>query len=199
MLTRKQNVFDDFIACSRYLIDSGYTSRDHLAIEGGSNGGLLMGAVLTQQPLLYRAVVSHVGIYDMLRMELFPNGAFNITEYGTVKNPEQFAATYAYSPYHHVVRGTAYPAVFLWRERMTGASIRPTRARWRRSSRMLPPRGCRSCCSNHQDRATDRHRTQRQDQRDCGRLCVSLRPAGDRCAIGATTTRRTLHLSFHRE
>ncbi len=113
MLTHKQNVFDDFIACSRYLIDSGYTSREHLAIEGGSNGGLLMGAVLTQQPSLYRAVVSHVGIYDMLRMELFPNGAFNITEYGTVKNPEQFAAMYAYSPYHHVVRGTAYPAVFL--------------------------------------------------------------------------------------
>jgi prolyl oligopeptidase len=113
MLTRKQNVFDDFIACSRYLIDSGYTSREHLAIEGGSNGGLLMGAVLTQVPSLYRAVVSHVGIYDMLRMELFPNGAFNITEYGTVKNPEQFAAMYAYSPYHHVVRGTAYPAVFL--------------------------------------------------------------------------------------
>lgn len=113
MLTHKQNVFDDFIACSRYLIDSGYTSREHLAIEGGSNGGLLMGAVLTQQPLLYRAVVSHVGIYDMLRMELFPNGAFNITEYGTVKNPEQFAAMHAYSPYHHVVRGTAYPAVFL--------------------------------------------------------------------------------------
>jgi prolyl oligopeptidase len=72
-----------------------------------------MGAVLTQQPSLYRAVVSHVGIYDMLQMELFPNGAFNITEYGTVKNPEQFAAMFAYSPYHHVVHGTAYPAVFL--------------------------------------------------------------------------------------
>jgi prolyl oligopeptidase len=112
-LTRKQNVFDDFIACSHYLIDSGYTSRDRLAIEGGSNGGLLMGAVLTQQPSLYRAVVSHVGIYDMLRVELFPNGAFNITEFGTVKNPEQFRAVYDYSPYHHVVRGTAYPAVFL--------------------------------------------------------------------------------------
>ncbi len=110
-LTRKQNVFDDFIACARHLIDRKYTSPEHLAAEGGSNGGLLMGAVLTQRPDLFRAVVSFVGIYDMLRVELFPNGAFNVTEFGTVKNPEQFKALYAYSPYHHVVDGTKYPAV----------------------------------------------------------------------------------------
>jgi prolyl oligopeptidase len=113
MLTHKQNVFDDFAACAHYLIDEHYTSPKRLGIEGGSNGGLLMGAELMQHPELFRAVVSHVGIYDMLRAELHPNGAFNVTEFGTVKDPEQFRALYAYSPYHHVKDGTAYPAVFL--------------------------------------------------------------------------------------
>jgi prolyl oligopeptidase len=117
-LTHKQNVFDDFAACARYLIEKKYTSPAKLAIEGGSNGGLLMGAALTQHPELYRAVVSHVGIYDMLRVELHPNGAFNVTEFGTVKIPEQFKALHAYSPYHRVKDGTAYPAVFL----LTGAN-----------------------------------------------------------------------------
>jgi prolyl oligopeptidase len=111
-LTHKQNVFDDFAACAQYLIEQKYTNPKRLAIEGGSNGGLLMGAALTQHPDLFRAVVSHVGIYDMLRVELHPNGAFNVTEFGTVKDPEQFRALYAYSPYHHVKDGTAYPAVF---------------------------------------------------------------------------------------
>lgn len=110
-LTRKQNVFDDFIACAEYLIAHKYTSPAHLAIMGGSNGGLLMGAALTQRPELFRAVVSSVGIYDMLRVELDPNGAFNVTEFGTVKDPGQFKALNAYSPYHHVKNGTAYPAV----------------------------------------------------------------------------------------
>jgi prolyl oligopeptidase len=110
-LTKKQNVFDDFFACAQHLIDAKYTSPAKLAFEGGSNGGLLMGAVLTQHPDVSRAVVSYVGIYDMLRVELFPNGAFNVTEFGTVKDPEQFKALYAYSPYHHVEDGKAYPAV----------------------------------------------------------------------------------------
>ena len=112
-LTRKQNVFDDFAACAQYLIDSGYTCCAKLAVEGRSNGGLLMGAFLTQHPGLARAVVSHVGIYDMLRVELDPNGAFNITEFGSVKNPEQFHALHAYSPYHNVVDGINYPSVML--------------------------------------------------------------------------------------
>ncbi len=72
-----------------------------------------MGAALTQQPQLFRAVVSYVGIYDMVRVERDPNGTFNVTEYGSVRDPEQFRALYAYSPYHHVKDGTAYPAVFL--------------------------------------------------------------------------------------
>jgi prolyl oligopeptidase len=117
-LTKKQNVFDDFAAAAEYLIKEKYTSPEKLAIQGGSNGGLLMGAMITQHPDLFRAVVSSVGIYDMLRVELAPNGAFNVTEFGTVKNPEQFKALYAYSPYHHVVDGTKYPAVLM----MTGAN-----------------------------------------------------------------------------
>jgi prolyl oligopeptidase len=78
---------------------------------GGSNGGLLMGAEFTQHPNLFHAVVSFVGIYDMLRVELSPNGAFNVTEFGTVKELDQFRALYAYSPYHHVTEGTQYPAI----------------------------------------------------------------------------------------
>ena len=112
-LTRKQNVFDDMIGCAQHLIDRGYTTRDKLAALGGSNGGLVMGAILTQRPDLFRAVVSEVGIYDMLRVELTPNGAFNVTEFGTVKDPAQFSALRAYSPYHKVKNGTAYPAVLL--------------------------------------------------------------------------------------
>lgn len=113
MLTRKQNVFDDFVAAAEYLVKEGYTTPARLAIRGASNGGLLMGAVLTQRPELFRAVVSQVGIYDMLRVELDPNGEFNTTEFGTVRDPEQFRALYAYSPYHKVRDGVRYPAVFL--------------------------------------------------------------------------------------
>jgi len=117
-LTHKQNVFDDFTAALHYLIDQKYTSPSHLAIEGGSNGGLLMGAMLTQHPHLMRVVVTHVGIYDMLRSELSANGTFNIAEFGTVKDPEQFRALDAYSPYHHVQDGEHYPAVLF----LTGAN-----------------------------------------------------------------------------
>jgi prolyl oligopeptidase len=112
-LTRKQNVFDDFAAAARHLIARKYTSSPKLALLGGSNGGLLVGATLTQNPALARAAVSQVGIYDMLRVELAPNGAFNVTEFGTVKDAEQFKALHAYSPYHHVVAGARYPAMLL--------------------------------------------------------------------------------------
>ena len=110
-LTRKQNVFDDFAACAKWLIANRYTRSARLAIMGGSNGGLLMGAMITQHPDLFGAVVSRVGIYDMLRVELQPNGEFNTTEFGSTRDPEQFRALYAYSPYHRVVDGTAYPAI----------------------------------------------------------------------------------------
>ena len=117
-LTKKQNVFDDFAAATEYLIKQKWTRPEKLALQGGSNGGLLMGAMITQHPDLMRAVVSAVGIYDMLRVELAPNGAFNVTEFGTVKNPEQFKALYAYSPYHNVVDDTKYPSILM----MTGAN-----------------------------------------------------------------------------
>jgi prolyl oligopeptidase len=112
-LTKKQNVFDDFAACADYLIQHKYTSSSKLGTLGGSNGGLLMGAMITQHPSLMKAVVSEVGIYDSLRSELEPNGLFNTTEFGTVKNPEQFKALAAYSPYHHIKEGQKYPAILL--------------------------------------------------------------------------------------
>ena len=99
------------------------TKSDRLAIEGGSNGGLLMGAALTQAPKLFRAVVSHVGIYDMLRVETSSNGQFNVVEYGTTRVEEQFRALHAYSPYHRLKNGVRYPPVLM----PTGANDpRPT-------------------------------------------------------------------------
>ena len=87
MLTKKQNVFDDFAACMQFLVERKYTRPERLAIMGGSNGGLLMGATLTQHPSAMRAVVSEVGIYDSIRWETQPNGEFNVTEFGSVKRP----------------------------------------------------------------------------------------------------------------
>ncbi len=112
-LTKKQNVFDDFAACARYLVERKYTAASKLAIIGGGNGGLLMGAAFTQHPDVYHAVVSMAGIYDMLRLELSSNGAFNFMELGGVGDPAQFKALYAYSPYHRVKDGTQYPAMLL--------------------------------------------------------------------------------------
>ena len=112
-LTKKQNVFDDFLACARRLIELKITRPERLAIEGGSNGGLLMGAAFTQAPKLFRAVVSHVGLYDMLRVESSANGQFNTVEFGTVRVPDQFKALYAYSPYHRVTNGARYPAILM--------------------------------------------------------------------------------------
>ena len=117
-LLKKQNVFDDFIGCAKHLVEAGYTKPERLFAAGASNGGLLMGAVVTQAPELFRAVVSGVGIYDMLRVETTPNGAFNVPELGTVKDKAQFEAMVAYSPYHHVRDGAAYPAMLF----MTGAN-----------------------------------------------------------------------------
>ncbi|ADO72691.1 Peptidase, S9A (Prolyl oligopeptidase) family [Stigmatella aurantiaca DW4/3-1] len=110
-LTKKQNVFDDFYACAKLLVEKKYTQPKKLGIQGGSNGGLLMGAELIQHPEMFGAVVARVGIYDMLRSERTPNGQFNSTEFGSVKDPEQFKALYAYSPYHHVEEGKKYPPV----------------------------------------------------------------------------------------
>jgi prolyl oligopeptidase len=112
-LLKKQNAFDDFAACARHLIERQYTCPEKLAMEGGSNGGLLVAAALTQRPELFRAAVAHVGIYDMLRYERHPNGVYSRTEFGSIRDREQFQALYAYSPYHRIKDATAYPAVFL--------------------------------------------------------------------------------------
>ena len=118
MFEHKQNVFDDFIAAAEYLLAQNYSDREHLAIRGGSNGGLLMGAMLTQRPELFRAVVCQVPLLDMLRYQNFQIAKLWIPEYGTAEDPEQFKWLYAYSPYHHVTSGTQYPATLF----MTGES-----------------------------------------------------------------------------
>ncbi len=110
MLDKKQNVFDDFIAAAEFLIAQKYTDKEHLAIRGGSNGGLLMGAMLTQRPDLFRAVVCQVPLLDMLRYQNFQIAKLWIPEYGTADDPKQFEWLYGYSPYHHVKKGTVYPA-----------------------------------------------------------------------------------------
>lgn len=109
----KQNVFDDFIAAAEYLIENGYTSSDKLAIFGGSNGGLLVGAVTNQRPELFGAAIPAVGVMDMLRFHRFTAGRFWTDDYGSADNPDEFAALYAYSPYHNVQAGAEYPAVLV--------------------------------------------------------------------------------------
>jgi len=116
MLEKKQKVFDDMTAAAEHLIAEKYTDKDHLAIQGGSNGGLLMGAMITQRPDLFRTVICQVPLLDMLRYQNFQIAKLWIPEYGTADNPEQFKWLYAYSPYHHVKKGVEYPAVLF----MTG-------------------------------------------------------------------------------
>ncbi len=111
MLDKKQNVFDDMIAAAEHLIAEKYTDKNHLAIQGGSNGGLLMGAMITQRPDLFRAVVCQVPLLDMIHYQDFQIAKLWIPEYGTSESPEQFKWLYAYSPYHHVKSGTEYPAI----------------------------------------------------------------------------------------
>lgn len=109
----KQNVFDDFIAAAEYLQRENYTDSKHLAIMGGSNGGLLVGAVLNQRPQLFAAALPAVGVMDMLRFHRFTAGRFWTDDYGSADNAEEFAALYAYSPYHNLQPGTEYPAVLV--------------------------------------------------------------------------------------
>jgi prolyl oligopeptidase len=106
---RKQNVFDDFIAAAEWLIANKYTRPQKLAIQGGSNGGLLVGAAMTQRPDLFGATLPAVGVMDMLRFHRFTAGKAWIADYGSAENPEEFKALYAYSPYHNIRKGVAYP------------------------------------------------------------------------------------------
>ena len=114
MLDNKQNVFDDFIAAGEYLISEGYTDKDHLGIWGRSNGGLLVGAALTQRPDLFRAVACGVPLLDMVRYHKFLVAYTWCSEYGDPDDPEAFKWIYAYSPYHHVHENITYPAVYTY-------------------------------------------------------------------------------------
>ncbi|MFS8864947.1 prolyl oligopeptidase family serine peptidase, partial [Synechococcus sp. H55.9] len=109
----KQKVFDDFIAAAEWLIAHGYTNPSKLAIAGGSNGGLLVGACLTQRPELFAAALPAVGVFDMLRFHKFTIGWAWVSEYGSPEDPEEFKALYAYSPLHNLKPGTAYPATLI--------------------------------------------------------------------------------------
>jgi prolyl oligopeptidase len=113
MLDRKQNVFDDFVAAAEWLVSEGWTSPAKLAIQGGSNGGLLVGAAMTQRPDLFGAVVCQVPVADMLRYHRFTVGRFWIPEYGSAEDAEQFAVLYRYSPLHNVQDGVGYPATLV--------------------------------------------------------------------------------------
>ena len=113
MLERKQTVFDDFIAAAEFLVGEGHTAPGHIAIEGGSNGGLLVGAAMIQRPDLFGAVLCRVPVADMLRYHLFTVGRFWIPEYGSAEDPAQFEYLLRYSPYHNVTDGARYPPTLI--------------------------------------------------------------------------------------
>jgi prolyl oligopeptidase len=110
---RKQNVFDDFVAAAEWLVANGFTRPERLVVSGGSNGGLLVGAAMTQRPELFRVVVCAVPLLDMVRYHLSGSGRTWISEYGSADDPAQFQALRAYSPYHRVAKGTPYPATLV--------------------------------------------------------------------------------------
>jgi prolyl oligopeptidase len=113
MRERKQNVFDDFIACAEQLVADGYTSPQHLSMLGGSNGGLLVGVVMEQRPELFAAAIPVVGVLDMLRYDRFTGGRAWVTEYGSSSDASDFAFLIAYSPLHNIAEGRCYPATLV--------------------------------------------------------------------------------------
>jgi prolyl oligopeptidase len=128
MLENKQNTFDDFIAAAEYLIGEGYTNPQKLAIEGGSNGGLLVGAAAIQRPELFKAVDCGVPLLDMLRFHRFLMARYWVSEYGDPENAEHFPFILKYSPYHNVGDGVAYPSMYITASE-TDSRVHPMHAR----------------------------------------------------------------------
>ena len=149
MLENKQNVFDDFHAAAETLIREGWTTPEQLAISGGSNGGLLVGAALTQRPELYAAVICSAPLLDMVRYERFGLGQTWNVEYGTASDPEQLGWLLAYSPYHHVTGGRVTRRCCSPCSPTTPGSTRCTRTRCapRCSTPPRPARDARCCCA----------------------------------------------------
>jgi prolyl oligopeptidase len=149
MLQHKQNTFDDFIAAAEWLIAQGYTTPEKLAIRGGSNGGLLVGAAITQRPELFRVAICEVPLLDMLRYQDFLMARYWVPEYGSAESADQFKFLLEYSPYQHVKRARSIPRCISRPAKTTAACTRCTRARWPRSCRPQPRRIRPSgpCCS----------------------------------------------------
>ncbi len=139
MLEKKQNVFDDFIACAEALVSEKITRPDRLAIMGGSNGGLLVSAAVTQRPELFRVGLALVPLTDMLRYHQFRIGKLWIPEYGSADDPEQFKWLHAYSPYHRVKDGTRYPSM-LFTTAESDSRVDPLHAR-KMAARMQEAQG----------------------------------------------------------
>ncbi|MFI5084101.1 MAG: prolyl oligopeptidase family serine peptidase, partial [Streptosporangiales bacterium] len=180
MLDRKQNVFDDFHAAAEALIGGGWTTAEQLAISGGSNGGLLVGAALTQRPELYAAVICSAPLLDMVRYERFGLGQTWNVEYGTAADPEQLGWLLSYSPYHHVVPGTAYPAVLF--------------TVFTNDTRVDPVHAYKMCAALQHASSSDRHHgpvlLRAEDQVGHGARAVSRTAelAGDTLAFAARHT-----------
>ncbi len=154
MLDKKQNVFDDFIGAAEFLIKSGYTKAERLAISGGSNGGLLMGAAVTQRPDLFAAVFCQVPLLDMLRYHKFGLGTAWIPEYGSAEDAAQFKTLFAYSPYHNVKPGTRYPPLLLL-SADSDDRVDPMHARKMAAALQAADGGPgRSCCASSRTPAT---------------------------------------------
>jgi prolyl oligopeptidase len=139
MLEKKQNVFDDFYACAQMLVDEKITTRDRLGIVGGSNGGLLVAAAVTQRPEMFRVGLSLVPLTDMLRYHHFRIAKLWIPEYGDPDKPEHFRFLHAYSPYHHVKNGTRYPSM-LFTTAESDSRVDPMHAR-KMAARMQEAQG----------------------------------------------------------
>ncbi len=180
MLDRKQNVFDDFHAAAEALIGGGWTTAEQLAISGGSNGGLLVGAAVTQRPELYAAVICSAPLLDMVRYERFGLGQTWNVEYGTAADPEQLGWLLSYSPYHHVVPGTAYPAVLF--------------TVFTNDTRVDPVHAYKMCAALQHASSSDRHHgpvlLRAEDQVGHGARAVSRTAelAGDTLAFAARHT-----------